>query len=294
MSASAKNRGILLAGGTGSGLYPMTLTSSKQLLAVYDKPMIYYPLTTMMLAGVQEILVISTPRDLPRYRALLGNGHQWGIHLEYAEQETAGGIAQALLIGEEFVDDHPALLTLGDNIIFGRYDFLRTAVATAGDDAVIFAHEVQDPTRYGVVEFDGHDHVLSLEEKPDAPRSRYAVPGLYLYPPGAADEARYLTPSPRGELEITDLNLRYLEQGRLRLLRMGRGTAWFDTGTVEDLLEAAEFIHAIQQRQGLIVGCPEEVAFRSGFIDREAVAEAVAAMPVCAYRSYLERVVRED
>lgn len=290
---SGAYRGILLAGGTGSRLYPTTVTSSKQLMAVFDKPMVYYPLTTLMLAGVREILVISTPHDLPRYRTLLGDGSRWGIRLEYAEQAHAGGIAQAVLIGEEFIGDRPVILMLGDNVLFGRYDFLRGALTDAGDDATIFAYEVDDPAAYGVVEFDENGRVLSLEEKPEKPRSRWAVPGLYIYPPGVASEAHQQEPSERGELEITDLNLRYLAQGRLRALRMGRGTAWFDTGTAEDLLDASGFVHAIQHRQGLIIGCPEEVAFRGGFIDREALDGAIAAMPVCTYRTYLERVARE-
>ena len=288
----SSHRGILLAGGTGSRLFPMTQVTSKHLLPVYDKPMIYYPLTTLMLAGVSEILIISTPQDLPKYQTLLGGGGQWGLALSYAEQPTAGGLAQALLIGAEFAGDRSVMLMLGDNIVFGRYDFLRSAVEQQSDDAIVFAYEVEDPSAYGVVEFGDGGAVVSLEEKPAEPRSRYAVPGLYLYPPGAADEAAALAPSGRGELEITDLNRRYLEQGRLRAQPMGRGTAWFDAGTVEDLLEAAEFIHAIQRRQGLIIGCPEEVAYRQGLIDLGSLTALISGMPDSAYRRYLEQVIR--
>ncbi len=293
MTEASAFRGIVLAGGKGTRLYPITQTSSKHLLAVFDKPMVYYPLTTLMLGGVREILIISTPEELPRYRLLLGTGEQWGMSFEYAEQATAAGIAEALLIGEEFTGSRSVILMLGDNVIFGRYDFLRNAVAGHGDHATVFAYHVDDPSGYGVVDFDEAGQAFGLEEKPDRPKSSWAVPGLYLYPPGAADEVRRMTPSGRGELEITDLNRRYLERGRLRVVRMGRGVAWFDTGTASDMLEAANFIQAVQHRQGLIVGCPEEVAYRKGFIDLEMLDRLVAALPDCGYRAYLERVVEE-
>ncbi len=293
MTEAPALRGIVLAGGKGTRLYPVTLTSSKHLLAVFDKPMVYYPLTTLMMAGVSEILIISTPEDLPRYQKLLGTGELWGMCFEYAEQATAAGIAEALLIGEEFTGSRSVMLTLGDNVFYGRFDFLRKAVAGHGDHATIFAYHVDDPSSYGVVEFDGSGQALGLEEKPDSPKSNWAVPGLYLYPPDAAEEVRRLTPSGRGELEITDLNRRYLESDRLRVVRMGRGVAWFDTGTATDLLEAANFIQAVQHRQGLIVGCPEEVAYRMGLIDLGMLDRLVATLPDGGYRSYLERVVVE-
>jgi len=290
---SVEHRGILLAGGKGTRLYPLTASVSKHLMAVFDKPMVYYPLTTLMLAGVREILVISTPEDIPRYQALLGDGHSWGLRIEYAEQAAPRGIAEALVIGEEFVGDLSVVLVLGDNLIYGRYDFLRKGIDDDPNNATIFAYRVDDPSAYGVVDFDDDGRVLTIEEKPEKPRSHWAVPGLYIYPAGAAAEARQLAPSGRGEMEITDLNRRYLEQGRLRARKMGRGTAWFDTGTPQDLLEAANFIEAIQRRQGLIIGCPEEVAYRQGYIDHDELLACVAALPECAYRTYLQQVAED-
>ncbi|MBU1865864.1 MAG: glucose-1-phosphate thymidylyltransferase RfbA [Actinobacteria bacterium] len=291
--AKVEHRGILLAGGKGTRLYPLTASVSKHLMAVFDKPMIYYPLTTLMMAGIREILLISTPEDLPRYRALLGDGSPWGVRLEYAEQAAPRGIAEALVIGEEFTGDLPAMLALGDNLIYGRYDFLRMAIDGDPEDAVIFAYRVDDPSSYGVIDFGTGGEVLGIEEKPANPRSHWAVPGLYIYPAGAAAEARRLAPSGRGEMEITDLNRRYLEQGRLRAHKMGRGTAWFDTGTPQDLLEAANFIEAIQRRQGLIIGCPEEVAYHQGFIDHDQLTARIEELPECAYREYLARVAED-
>jgi glucose-1-phosphate thymidylyltransferase len=294
MTASpAPHRAVLLAGGKGSRLHPLTLTISKQLLAVYDKPMVYYPLTTLLLGGAREILVVSDPTHEPRFRALMGDGARWGISISYAPQHEPRGIAEALIIAEEFIADGPAMLMLGDNVLYGRYDFLRAAVTDSGDHATVFAYHVEDPTGYGVVEIADDGRVLSIEEKPEMPRSHWVVPGLYLYPPGVAEEARRLVPSARGELEITDLHRRYLDQGRLRARRMGRGTAWFDTGTVQDLLEASSFIEAIQRRQGLLVGCPEEVAFRMGLIGVDELQALVDDLPECSYRTYLQRVLED-
>jgi glucose-1-phosphate thymidylyltransferase len=294
MPQPVRHRAVLLAGGRGTRLHPLTVTVSKQLLAVYDKPMVYYPLTTLLLAGAREILVIADPAHEQGYRDLLADGAQWGIRIRYAAQAEPKGIAEALLIADEFIADSPAILMLGDNVLYGRFDFLRAAVREAGDHATVFAYHVDDPTGYGVVEIADDGRVLSIEEKPQQPRSHWAVPGLYLYPPGAAAEARMLAPSPRGELEITDLHRRYLEQGRLRARRMGRGTAWFDTGTVQDLLEASSFIEAIQRRQGLLVGSPEEVAFRLGLIDGSELQVLVDALPACSYRDYLQRVIDDQ
>jgi len=294
MAGAATHRGILLAGGKGTRLYPLTASVSKQLTAVFDKPMVYYPLTTLMLAGVRNILVISDPTDLDGYRRLLGDGSSWGISIEYAEQPQPNGIAEALIIGEHFMRDDHVILVLGDNLVYGRYDFLRSAVAERGDHATIFAYHVDDPSSYGVIEIGDDGAILSLEEKPAQPRSHWAVPGLYVYPPGVTAEARHLVPSGRGELEITDLHRRYLDQGRLRAKRMGRGTAWFDTGTAQELLEAANFIEAIQKRQGLLVGCPEEVAYRIGFIGHDELVTRLETLPLSPYREYLERVAGDE
>lgn len=283
-------RGILLAGGKGTRLYPLTASVSKHLLALFDKPMVYYPLTTLMMADIREVLVISTPEDLPRYRALLGDGRSWGLRIEYAEQAAPKGIAEALVIGEEFTGDSPVMLVLGDNLIYGQYDFLRKAIEDDPSNATVFAYRVDDPSSYGVIDFDEEGTVLSLEEKPAVPKSHWAVPGLYLYPSGAASEAHKLAPSGRGEMEITDLNRRYLGRGKLKAHKISRGTAWFDTGTPQDLLEAANFIEAIQRRQGLIIGCPEEVAYRQGFIDHAQLTRQIRELPNCAYRDYLQRL----
>jgi glucose-1-phosphate thymidylyltransferase len=283
-----EHRGILLAGGHGTRLYPLTATASKQLTAVYNKPMVYYPLTTLMMSGVREVLVISTPEDLPRYQSLLGDGSSIGISITYAEQDKPRGIADALLIGEVFLEDRPSILILGDNLLYGRLDFLRQALRRQSGDAVVFGYQVSNPSEYGVIEFDSSGRAIGIEEKPRDPRSNWAVPGLYLYPPGVAAIARDIDPSDRGELEITELNRRFLSQNRLQVVPMGRGIAWFDTGTPRALLEAANFIEAIERRQGLIIGSPEEVAFRMGYIDGNGLAQCASKMPTSEYRSYLE------
>ena len=290
----AETKGILLAGGRGTRLYPMTSIVSKQLQPIYNKPMVYYPLTTLMVAGVREVLVISTPDDLPKFRQLLGDGSAWGMRIDYAEQVEPRGIAEALVIAEPFLAGARSMLMLGDNLIYGRLDFLRTAMATAGDGATVFAYQVSNPSDYGVVEFDADFSVLSLEEKPARPRSSWAVPGIYLYPSDAPARAAALTPSARGELEITDLNRSYLADGRLRAQPMGRGIAWLDTGTPEQLLAAGSFVAAIEQRQGLLVGSPEEVAFRAGFVTHAGFRAAVERLPQSSYRATLERVVQEE
>lgn len=288
-------KGILLAGGKGTRLYPLTEVASKQLQPVYNKPMVYYPLTTMLLAGVREILVISSPEDTPRFEALLGDGSQWGIRLGYQVQQEPRGIAEALILGEAFTGDGPTFLMLGDNLIYGRLDFLRDAVATTGNDATIFGYRVSNPSDYGVVEFDPAYRVQSLEEKPKQPRSDWAVPGLYVYGPGAAARARKQTPSARGELEITDLNRSYLAEGKLRALPMGRGIAWFDTGTPHHLLEAGNFVHSVESRQGLLIGSPEEAAYRMGWLDAAGLQRCLDAMPAgSAYRAALARILTEE
>ena len=286
-------KAILLAGGRGTRLYPLTAILSKQLVPLYNKPMIYYPLTTIMVAGIADILIITTADDLPRFRALLGDGTQWGIRLSYAVQDQPRGIAEALVIGAEFSGDDSIMLMLGDNIIYGRLDFLRAAMSRNGEGATIFAHRVADPSQYGVVEFDASFRAISLEEKPAVPRSPWAVPGIYLYGPGVASRARALRPSARGELEITDLNRVYLEEGNLQAWPMGRGIAWFDTGTPQSLLTASNFVEAIESRQGLVVGSPEEVAYRMGFLTREALRATLERLPASSYREYIERLADE-
>ena len=281
--------GILLAGGKGTRLYPMTSIVSKQLQPIYDKPMIFYSLTTLMVAGVREILLISTPDDVPRFRELLGDGSQWGIALHYAVQDEPRGIADAFRVGAGFsAGRQTTMLMLGDNLIYGRLDFLREAVANNADGATIFAYQVANPSDYGVVEFDDEYRVLSLEEKPAAPRSSWAVPGIYVYGPDVVERAKALRPSARGELEITDLNRGYLAEGRLRAQPMGRGIAWLDTGTPENLLSASNFVHAIESRQGLIVGSPEEVAYRMGYLDEAGLRASVERLPLSPYRTYVE------
>jgi len=285
-------KGIVLAGGAGSRLYPLTLVSSKQLQPVYDKPMIYYPLATLMMAGIRDILIISTPQDTPRFQALLGDGARWGISLTYAVQPEPKGIAQAFLVGEEFIKGENVALILGDNIFYGKMGFDRV-VKEFTDGARVFGYPVHDPERYGVVEFDSAGNVLSLEEKPRQPKSHYAVPGLYLYDRQVVDISKNLQPSARGELEITDVNKAYLAKGQLRVERLGRGIAWLDTGTHESLLEASHFIGTLEARQGLKIACLEEIAFRLGFIDRSQMQQVIADTPKSSYREYLEMVLRD-
>ncbi|MFA7535278.1 MAG: glucose-1-phosphate thymidylyltransferase RfbA [Desulfuromonadales bacterium] len=289
---SGIRKGIVLAGGAGSRLYPLTLVASKQLQPVYDKPMIYYPLSTLMLAGIDDILIISTPQDTPRFEALLGDGSRFGVRLSYAVQAEPKGIAQAFLVGEKFIADEPVCLILGDNIFYGKMELDRIAREFASG-GMIFGYPVLDPERYGVVEFDKAGKVLSLEEKPAQPKSQYAVPGLYLYDRQVVEITRNMKPSPRGELEITDVNLEYLRRGQLQVERLGRGIAWLDTGTHMSLLEASHFIGTLEARQGLKIACLEEIAFRKGFIDRGRFAEIVEGTPKSSYRQYLEMVLQD-
>jgi len=285
-------KGILLAGGAGSRLYPLTMVASKQLQPVYDKPMIYYPLATLMMAGIADILIISTPQDTPRFQSLLGDGSRWGIRLSYAVQPEPKGIAQAFLVGEEFIAGDPVCLILGDNIFYGKMELDRL-IAQFDGGAKIFGYYVQDPERYGVVEFDGDAKVISIEEKPKAPKSNYAVPGLYLYDGKVVEIAKGMRPSPRGELEITDVNLEYLRRGELSVQKLGRGIAWLDTGTHQSLLEASHFIGTLEARQGLKIGCLEEIALRMGYLDCRGMAAVIAQTPNSAYRDYLQRVYNE-
>jgi len=285
-------KGIVLAGGAGSRLYPLTVVASKQLLPVYDKPMIYYPLATLMLAGIDDILIISTPHDTPRFVSLLGDGSRFGIRLSYAVQHEPKGIAQAFLVGEEFIDGQSVCLILGDNIFYGKMGLDRVAEEFNGG-ARIFGYPVNDPERYGVVEFNGEGEVLSIEEKPAKPRSHYAIPGLYLYDEKVVEIAQNLKPSSRGELEITDVNLEYLRRGELMVEKLGRGIAWLDTGTQQSLLEASHFIGTLETRQGLKIACLEEVAFRKGYLDRHELRQVISELPESSYREYLEMIEKD-
>ena len=285
-------KGIILAGGAGTRLYPLSLVASKQLQPVYDKPMVYYPLTTLIENGVREICVISTPQDLPRYRQLFGTGESWGLRFDYREQPRPEGIAQAFLIADTFVGQDSVALILGDNVFYGS-ERLKLAFGEFKSGASIFGYHVNDPRRYGVVEFDAGGKAISIQEKPEEPRSNYAVPGLYLFDGQVVEIARHLKPSPRGELEISDLNVVYLNQGQLRVYRLERGFAWLDAGTSTSLHEASAYIQTIEKRQGIKIGCPEEAAFRSGFIDLAQFERLAARIPRCEYRDYLEVVIAE-
>ena len=294
MANIQKRKGIILAGGSGTRLYPVTQSISKQLLPVYDKPMIYYPLSTLMLAGIQDILIVSTPDDTPRFESLLGDGSQWGLNISYKVQPSPDGLAQAFILGDTFVGNDLSALVLGDNIFYGHdFNELLGNAMTRADGATVFAYHVQDPERYGVAEFDKENKVLSLEEKPKNPKSNYAVTGLYFYDKDVVAMAKSLKPSPRGELEITDLNRLYLEKEKLNVEIMGRGYAWLDTGTHDSLLEASQFIATLENRQGLKVSCPEEISYRRGWITASQLEKLAAPLSKNGYGQYLQRVLKE-
>ena len=287
-------KGIILAGGSGSRLHPATLAISKQLLPVYDKPMVYYPLSTLMLAGIRDILLISTPQDTPRFEALLGDGSRWGIQITYCVQPSPDGLAQAFILGRDFIDGHPSALVLGDNIFYGHdFNGLLGSADQTSEGATVFAYHVTDPERYGVVEFDAQQNALSIEEKPPLPKSNYAVTGLYFYDSQVCDIAAAIKPSPRGELEITDVNAVYLKQQQLKVEIMGRGYAWLDTGTHDSLLEAGQFIATLEKRQGLKVACPEEIAFRAGWIDAAQLEALAKPLLKNGYGQYLQKLLND-
>jgi len=285
-------KGIILAGGAGSRLYPLNLVASKQLQPVYDKPMIYYPLSTLMMAGIRDILIISTPQDTPRFEALLGDGNRWGIKLSYKVQPEPKGIAQAFLVGEDFIAGNSVCLILGDNIFYGKMDLYKIVQGFKGG-ATIFGYYVNDPERYGVVEFNEKGKAISIEEKPTKPKTNYAVPGLYFYDKNITHIAKAMKPSARGELEITDVNMEYLRRGKLHVVPLGRGIAWLDTGTHTSLLEASHFIGTLEARQGLKIACLEEIAFNMGFVDKKQMMQVVADTPKSSYRDYLEKILNE-
>lgn len=284
-------KGIILAGGSGTRLHPLTLAVSKQLMPIYDKPMIYYPLSVLMLAGIREILIISTPNDLPLFERLLGDGKNLGCKFEYAVQEIPNGLAQAFVIGEQFIGDDDVALILGDNIFYGTDLERRLKKAINPDGGVVFAYHVRDPERYGVVEFDASNNVISIEEKPEKPKSNYAVPGIYFYDNTVVEKAKNLEPSARGEYEITDINRLYLNEGKLRVAQLGRGTAWLDTGTFTSLIQAQQFVQVIEERQGLKIGCIEEIAFRKGFINSEQLREVAQPLLKSGYGKYLLEIL---